>query len=70
MEHYYFVFNTHSVMLMDAVQAAWLIGPTAMLVSAVVTVSITAYLDFVFFSDKSFMDLLLNIKERSPLNGP
>lgn len=47
-------------------QALWLIGPTAMLVSAVVTMSITAYLDFLFFDDKTFLGMLLDLQQNHP----
>lgn len=47
-------------------QALWLIGPTAMMVSAVVTMGVTAYLDFLFFDEKTFMDLLLDLQHHHP----
>lgn len=44
-------------------QAMWLIGPTAMLISAILTIGITAYLDFFFVADKTFIDLLLTLQQ-------
>jgi hypothetical protein len=47
-----------------AVQALWLIGPTAMFIASVITVSVVGYLDFMTFDDKHFEDLLLDLQER------
>lgn len=45
-------------------QTLWLIGPTSMLVTAVFTVAVIAFLDFFFIDDKTFADLLAQVRER------
>lgn len=43
-------------------QALWLLGPTAMMVSAVVTTAVVAVLDFNIFVEGGLQDMLARVQ--------
>jgi hypothetical protein len=46
-------------------QALWLIGPTAMFISSIVTTSAVAFLDFHLVSERTFVDILQKVQAKA-----